>query len=674
MWKTPMRHQGSRDPKRIRRTAAAAAAPVRFETLEVRALLSASSVPSTFVARPELTLKPSDVPAAAAFAPAQIRAAYGFDQVTFANGTVTGDGSGQTIAIVDAFHDPNLAGDLQLFDQRFGLADPPGLRQVDQAGGGALPAQNAAWAAETALDVEWAHAMAPRANILVVEASSDQLDDLMSAVDTARNAIGVSVVSMSWGGNEFGGQLALDNLFTTPAGHPGVSFVASSGDDGWSGGPKWPASSGNVISVGGTSLRTDAQGQHTSEQSWSGSSGGASAFESEPSYQANVQNSGARFVPDVSYSADPASGYYVYDSIPLGGVAGWQVSGGTSAGAPQWAALIAVANQGRAVAGLPSLDGATQTLPALYKAGSSGFNAISQGTGSFIADAQSGYQPATGLGTPQAPIVTGTVESTVPPVPTGVFSVSGLTHRHRHVRPNVQFPPNNSGGRPLTQPPPAPIVAARAAAAPSSAANRTAIRPDAIEVAPVAPTATSRAATAATSGDSNAVMPSSTTLVTRTYRAIAQDMLSSAVLIGTAGEVAARDVAGSFVSVAHFVVPPVSQAAGELADAAANAPATAVRTVTTFIHANALSAFADATAAFIHESASLPVANGSPIRRRIRAAAITAGVIAADALLVAHWHATRPRTQRRAKPTGDAPDAPESAFPFFVGEPLPARR
>ncbi len=322
-----MRFLGRRACKRNDQSVATPS--VRLEALEKRALLSAASAGACAVT--ELSLQSTGGAALAGFAPQQIRNAYGFDQVSFAAGTVPADGSGQTIAIVDAYSDPNLASDLHIFDQQFGFNDPLSLQQVGQTGGTQLPAANSGWAAEISLDVEWAHAMAPAANILVVEADSSGLDDLLAAVDSARNATGVSVVSMSWGTAEFDGETSLDSLFTTPPGHQGVSFVASSGDGGSALGPTWPASSGNVISVGGTDLSTDSNGDYAGETPWAGSGHGISSQEPEPSYQAGVQNTGARVIPDVSYDADPNSGYLVYDSVPDQSAAGWKVIGGTSA-------------------------------------------------------------------------------------------------------------------------------------------------------------------------------------------------------------------------------------------------------------------------------------------------------------------------------------------------------
>ena len=151
------------------------------------------------------------------------------------------------------------------------------------------------------------------ANIILVEADSSTLTDLLDAVDYARHAAGVSTVSMSWGGSEFfswsngefNGETQYDTYFTTPAGHQGVTFIASAGDSGAQAGVQWPAVSPNVVSVGGTSLTVNSDGSYGGESSWPGTNGGYSQIEVEPAYQANVQGSGVRTVPDVSYDADP---------------------------------------------------------------------------------------------------------------------------------------------------------------------------------------------------------------------------------------------------------------------------------------------------------------------------------------------------------------------------------
>ncbi len=191
---------------------------------------------------------------------------------------MTGTGAGTTIAIVDAYDDPNIANDLHQFDVAFGLPDPTFTKE-NETGGTTLPAGNKGWATEIALDVEWAHAIAPGANILLVEANSSSMSDLMTAVNTARNAPGVVAVSMSWGGSEFSSETSYDSDFTTPAGHTGVSFFVSSGDDGAP--ASYPATSPNVVSVGGTSLYLNGT-SYSSESAWSGSGGGLSATKPSP--------------------------------------------------------------------------------------------------------------------------------------------------------------------------------------------------------------------------------------------------------------------------------------------------------------------------------------------------------------------------------------------------------
>ncbi|HEV3145079.1 MAG TPA: S53 family peptidase [Gemmataceae bacterium] len=346
---------------------------------------------------------PYGSPGPTGYTPAQIRHAYGFDQITFNNGTVAGDGRGTTIAIVDAYDDPNIANDLHQFDLQFGLADPT-FTKVNQSGGSSMPAANGGWASEIALDVEWAHAIAPGANILLVEANDASFANLLSAVSFAANQSGVVAVSMSWGGGEFSGETSYDSTFQTPSGHQGVTFVASSGDNGAP--PSYPAVSPNVLSVGGTTLNLTGSNTISSESGWSGSGGGISSVESQPSYQNGVvtQTSTRRANPDVAYDADPNTGFPVYDSYNNGSSAPWSQFGGTSDASPQWAALIAIADQGRIAAGLGSLDGPSQTLPKLYSLSLADFHDITSGSsfGSPSYSAGVGYDLVTGRGTPVA--------------------------------------------------------------------------------------------------------------------------------------------------------------------------------------------------------------------------------------------------------------------------------
>jgi hypothetical protein len=333
------------------------------------------------------------------YSPAQLAQAYGFNQISFSG--VTGNGTGQTIAIVDAYDDPNITSDLAAFDSALGIAAPPTFTKVNQTGGTSYPAEDMSWAMEISLDVEWAHGMAPGANILLVEANSDSLSDLLAAETYAKSQAGVSVVSMSWGTTEFLGESSYDSYFTTPAGHAGETFIASSGDGGSSGAPEYPAISPNVIGVGGTNLYLTTSNGWSAETAWSSSGGGVSVYESQPAYQTGVvtQSSTMRTTPDVAYNS--GSGMGIYDSDGYGG---WVSVGGTSAGAPQWAALVAIADQGRALAGQATLDGPSQTLTKLYGLPSSDYHDITSGSnGGYSAGA--GYDLVTGLGSPYANLI-----------------------------------------------------------------------------------------------------------------------------------------------------------------------------------------------------------------------------------------------------------------------------
>ncbi len=182
--------------------------------------------------------------AGGAFSPDEIRHAYGFDNIAFGNGSIAADGSGQTIAIVDAYDDPNIGSDLHNFDTAFGLPDPNFSVARQYSNGQPPPTDpSGGWEAEEALDVESAHAMAPGANILLVEAQDASTNHLFNAVQWAANQPGVSVVSMSWGGSQ-ASESQWDSVFTTPASHAGETFVAAAGDQGTFG---YPASSPNVL-------------------------------------------------------------------------------------------------------------------------------------------------------------------------------------------------------------------------------------------------------------------------------------------------------------------------------------------------------------------------------------------------------------------------------------------
>lgn len=343
--------------------------------------------------------KPIATATPAGYGPVQMRHAYGFDALS----STTYTGAGQTIAIVDAYNDPTIINDLGVFKKQYGITGCA-LNVVNQSGGGTLPTTNSGWAQEISLDVEWACAIAPNANILLVEANSAG-NDLYTAVNYARTK--ANVVSMSWGGSETGAT-GNDPTFN----YPGVSFVASSGDNG--NGASYPATSPYVLAVGGTNLPLDAAGNRTSvpETAWTGSGGGISAAEVEPGYQKAFgisSTNGQRGFPDVAYNADPSTGVAVYDSTPTKGSSGWLVFGGTSAGAPQWAALIALADTGRAqAAGISTANisaspfySTAGTAKAINSANYLDITSGTNGTCGVNCTAAVGYDLTTGVGSPK---------------------------------------------------------------------------------------------------------------------------------------------------------------------------------------------------------------------------------------------------------------------------------
>jgi hypothetical protein len=365
-------------------------------------------------------------PSGEGYTPAQLQQAYGFNQITLPAGETFNDaGLGQTIAIIDPLNDPNIIPDLQTFDKTFNIGgaanDPTSttfFKVVNQNGGSTLPPTDQSdFGVETSLDVEWAHAMAPGANILLVEANSAFGNDLLTAIEFAARQPGVSVVSMSFGGGEWATEYQMDNAFTTPAGHQGVSFIASAGDSGGFN-TSYPAMSPNVVSVGGTTLPPDQNGNpdRSQETGWSvgsdafnpslGGGGGISTAEAEPAYQLGVQSTGARTGPDLAYDSDPNTGVPVYDTLLSNAFfpgTPWFKIGGTSDAAPQISSLVAITNQLRVAAKEGTLDGPNQLLPAIYQIAATDPNAfqdITTGNNGYAAGP--GYDFVTGVGTPNA--------------------------------------------------------------------------------------------------------------------------------------------------------------------------------------------------------------------------------------------------------------------------------
>lgn len=257
------------------------------------------------------------------------------------NLTFTATGGSRAIAIVDAFDYPTAEHDLGVFSQQFGLpacTTANGCFQLVYARG-TRPSANCGWGQEAALDIEWAHAMAPSAKVIFVEAASSSFTDLLQAVDVATaqvQAAGGGEVSMSWGGGEFRGENANDTHFQGA----GVVYIASSGDTG--GVTIYPSTSPFVVSAGGTTIHRSTSGTFLSETGWSGSGGGPSSVEAKPHYQVGIANtsSNRRSTPDVSFDADPNSGVSVYDSTVCSGSGGWMVFGGTSVSAPSLAGIL----------------------------------------------------------------------------------------------------------------------------------------------------------------------------------------------------------------------------------------------------------------------------------------------------------------------------------------------
>jgi subtilase family serine protease len=283
-----------------------------------------------------LHVRPNASTSPRGLSPATIKNVYGFSTSSTA-------GAGKTIAIVDAYDDPTAEADLGVFSSQYGL--PACTRangcftKVNQTGGASLPRANAGWALEISLDVQWAHAIAPGARILLVEAASNSFTNLLAAEDYAKTH--AQYVSNSWGASEFSGEHSYDSHFA----QSGVSFFVSSGDAGTP--AEYPSASPNVISVGGTTLSFDRSGNLTSETGWSGSGGGCSQYETATGAQSGFSTFGQvgcgtkRGTPDLSLDADPSSGVSVYDSTRYQGQKGWWQVGGTSASSPMIAARAA---------------------------------------------------------------------------------------------------------------------------------------------------------------------------------------------------------------------------------------------------------------------------------------------------------------------------------------------
>ena len=308
-------------------------------------------------------------------------------------------GAGQTVAIVDAYDDPNAERDLAVYRSTWKLpacTTANGcFRKVNQRGGSTAPTADPGWATEISLDVDAVSAACPKCHILLVEADTDSYDDLGAAENRAVTA-GAKIVSNSYGGLEFTGVLALAAKYYD---HAGVATVVSTGDDGFGsngfGGASFPAVAPRAIGAGGTTVVKS--GSHWTQSAWAGSGSGCSAWFAKPAWQHDTHCS-MRTSADLSALADPDTGLAIYDTYQLdeatGLPDGWAVFGGTSLAAPLISAMIGLAGNAPALANAHVLYGKSAGITDVV-GGSNGYCG-----GDYLCTAVRGYDGPTGVGTP----------------------------------------------------------------------------------------------------------------------------------------------------------------------------------------------------------------------------------------------------------------------------------
>ena len=340
------------------------------------------------------TIKPNAASATpTGYGPSDLQDAYGLTSAAASNG------SGETIAIVDAYDDPNAESDLAEYRSYYGLSDCTTdngcFTKVSQTGSTtSLPTADSGWAGEISLDLDMASATCPNCNILLVEAKSSSMANLGTAVNRAVT-LGAKYVSNSYGGSESSSDTTYDTSYFK---HAGVAITVSAGDEGY--GAEYPAASRYVTSVGGTKLSTSSNSRGWTESVWKtssteGTGSGCSSYDAKPTWQTDATCT-KRMISDVSAVADPATGVSVYDTYGDG--TGWVTYGGTSASAPIIAGVYALA-------GTPG----SSDYPASYPyaaAGTSALNDVTSGnngtcTTSYYCTATSGYDGPTGWGTPE---------------------------------------------------------------------------------------------------------------------------------------------------------------------------------------------------------------------------------------------------------------------------------
>ena len=304
-------------------------------------------------------------------------------------------GGGQTVAIVDAYNDPNAEADLGVYRSTFGLAPCTTangcFRKVNQTGGTNYPRNDGGWSEEISLDLDMVSAICPNCHILLVEASSSSLTNLGTAVNEAAT-LGATEISNSYGGSESSSDTSYDTSYYQ---HPGIAITVSSGDSGY--GVQYPAASQYVTAVGGTSLTQASNTRGWTETAWSGAGSGCSKYDAQPSWQSSVSNittyCGKRAVADVSAVADPNTGVDVYDSYSYRGQSGWLVFGGTSVASPVVASVYALAGNASSV-----------TYGSYSYSHTSGMFDVTSGSngscGNDLCNATTGWDGPTGNGTP----------------------------------------------------------------------------------------------------------------------------------------------------------------------------------------------------------------------------------------------------------------------------------
>ncbi|MDI5965222.1 peptidase S8 [Streptomyces sp. SL13] len=319
---------------------------------------------------------------------------YGPSDLYSAYNLPTGGGAGQTVAIIDAYDDPNAAANMATYRSQYGLpACGTGcFTKMSQSGSTtSLPTADAGWAEEESLDLDMVSAIAPNAHIILVEATSSSNANLGKAVNEAVTK-GAKFVSNSYGGGESSSDSSYDSSYYD---HPGVAVVASSGDSGY--GVEYPAASKYVTAVGGTALNKASNARGWSESVWStssseGAGSGCSKDDAKPTWQKDT-GCAKRTVADVSAVADPATGVAVYDTY--GGDPGWEVFGGTSVASPIIASVYADA-------GTPSSGSVPASFPYAH---TGSLNDVTTGSTAscspaYLCTAETGYDGPTGLGTP----------------------------------------------------------------------------------------------------------------------------------------------------------------------------------------------------------------------------------------------------------------------------------